>query len=105
MPIGTQLCKRLTSLTLIAASCFALAAPAAQARPISLVLGSQPGTWKARQTANPAVLSEPMLIATPTASHGFDWADGAIGTVAAAGLLVLARVAGGRVRPRDRTAS
>jgi hypothetical protein len=104
MPIGTQLCKRLSGVTLVAASCLTIAAPAAQARPISLVLGSQPGTWKAR-TANRPVLSEPMLIATPAASHGFDWADDAIGAVAAAGLLVLARVAGGRVRPRDRTAS
>lgn len=95
-------CKRLTRVTLIAASCLALAAPAAQARPVGLVPGTQPGTWKAipTTTASRSVASAPVQVATPTSNDGFDWADAAIGAGAAVGLLGIARVAGGRVRPR-----
>jgi ABC-type sugar transport system substrate-binding protein len=42
--------RSLARVVLIAATCLAIAAPAAQARPIGLVPGSQPGTWKASPT-------------------------------------------------------
>lgn len=92
---------RVSRAMVIAASCLAVAAPAAQARPIGLVPGSQPGTWKAvPTTTGRSVLSEPIHVATATSNDGFSWVDAAIGAAAAATLLGLGRVASARVRPR-----
>jgi hypothetical protein len=94
--------RTLSGAALIAASCLAMAAPAAQARPVGLAPGSQPGTWKAipTTTTSQPVLSEPIQVATPTSTNGFNWSDAAIGAAAAAGLIGVAGIAGGRVRPR-----
>jgi hypothetical protein len=99
--------RSVARMILIASGCLAVTAPAAQARPIDLVPGSQAGTWKSAPTAiaSRPVLTEPIQLAAPNSSSGFNWTDGAAGAAFAAALLGLARITTARVRPRHTATS
>ena len=88
----------------IAATCLAVAAPAAQARPTGLVPGSHPGTWEQTPTTT-SEPTAPIQVVVSGSDNGFDWVDGAVGAAVAATLLGVGGVATARVRPRRATTS
>lgn len=84
------------AVMLASIACFAVWAPAAQARPVGLEPAAN--RWTAQPPASP---SRPQVrLVTSTAGTGFSWADMAIGAAGAVIVLTLGRVAFTRPRPR-----
>ena len=89
---------RVGRAVMIAATCLAVAASSAQARPTGLVPGSHAGTWKQTPTTT-SEPTAPIQVVASSSDNGFDWVDGAVGAAVAATLLGLGRVVSARVRP------